>query len=378
MPVLRVNSGAPQQSRDREGAVPQKLESPIPSTGNTLNKYGSRCHTFPPAFFNGLLVSRVPSLREPLLELPPRRDKRTGDAIHPGASRGLKPRGSGGDTTFSGNDSTGNDSTTTGTSAGGGAIWSGGNTDLRGCTFTSNTAQDDGGAMYIIRPGQSTAVEIVACIFDGNTSELSGGAVYEGDVNLAITYINSLFVLNEAKGTGTDEGGGAVFNGGSTNVSYVNCTFVDNMAEDGSGGGIFVHSGGDAVVTNGIFWDNCDGSTCATEDESAQIHLNSASATVTHTTLEGCDVPGFCDESTNKAVEPSLRGVGQPNPYALTATGNGSLIDFGDGAESTHGTCPSANGTSVDLAGNTRFVYKSAQCGGSNANVADMGAYEVQ
>jgi predicted outer membrane repeat protein len=232
--------------------------------------------------------------------------------------------------------------------------------------------------VYIIRPGVSTAVEIAACIFDGNTSELSGGAVYEGDVNLAITYVNSLFVNNEANG-GSGEGDGALYSRGGANVSYVNCTFVGNMAEDGSGGGIFVHSGGDAVVTNGIFWDNCDGSTCATEDESAQIHLDSASATVTHTTLEGCADPGFCEDGddANKAVEPTFAGTGLPHPYALTdVAANDALLDDGDGEDADNG-CLSVNTTTVDLAGNDRFIRKDGVCT-TAAAVVDIGAYEVQ
>jgi predicted outer membrane repeat protein len=249
------------------------------------------------------------------------------------------------------------------------------------CKFDSNTAQRHGGAIYVHDGIGNPTWEYVGCVFDSNTAENSGGAVYELNAAEAPIYLNSLFVLNEARGTAAGEGGGAIRNGGNSAVSYVNCTFVDNMATGGAGGGILGASNASPVVTNGIFWDNCDGSGCTTEDEDAQIQIQGSGNddSVTHSTIEGCADPGFCEELSNKATEPTFVGSGA-HPYQLQdVAANDNLIDGGDG-ENVSGDCLSVNTTTQDLTGgeNTRFIRDDGMCGVETAVTVDMGAYEVQ
>ena len=277
---------------------------------------------------------------------------------------------------------TGNDSNGTASETGGGAIWNVGNVYLDGCTFDSNTAQKDGGAVWHSN-GSGATPEFAACIFTGNTAKFSGGAVYEKSDSANVIYLNSLFVGNKAMGSTGNEGGGAIYAGGDPMTAYINCTFVGNEARTGQGGGMRVRDNESPIVTNCIFWDNCVGNDCTTQDEDAQIHISGSgnNDSVTHSTLEGCADPGFCEDvdDANTAVEPTFAGAGLPHPYALTdVPANAPLIDDGDGAESTHGTCPSVNESGEDLAGNSRFVHKDGVCVSSDANFVDMGAYEVQ
>lgn len=113
------------------------------------------------------------------------------------------------DSTFTGNFSSGGGS--------GGAIWGSGNILVNRSTFTnSNTAQladpANGGAIW-----GAGRVDIDASTFSGNVA-LNGGAVYSTDLNVA----NSTFVRNQA----TAEGGAVYISSGQILFS----TFYENLA----------------------------------------------------------------------------------------------------------------------------------------------------
>jgi hypothetical protein len=191
-------------------------------------------------------------------------------------------------------------------------------------------------------------------------------------------------VGNKAMGLTGSEGGGAIYAGGDPLTAYINCTFVGNEARTGQGGGMRVRDDESPIVTNCIFWDNCVGNDCTTQDEDAQIHISGSGNdnSVKYSTIEGCADPGFCEDvdDANKAVEPVFVGSGA-HPYQLTnAAGNDLLIDDGDGDDDALGSCLSVNTTTADLAGgeNTRFIRDDGVCDSSNANFIDIGAYEVQ
>ncbi len=83
--------------------------------------------------------------------------------------------------------------------------------------------------------GNMVTQHTASCTFASNSS----GSVY-----------NCLFAKNIANG-GTSGGAGVSV---SSNVDFMNCTFVNNRS--GSGGGIHLRQGGIAVVNNSIFWEN--------------------------------------------------------------------------------------------------------------------------
>jgi hypothetical protein len=154
---------------------------------------------------------------------------------------------------------------------------------------------------------------------------------------------------------------------------------VGNEARTGQGGGMRVRHDESPVVTNCIFWDNCVGNDCTTQDEDAQIHISGSGDgdSVTNCTIEGCDDPGFCAESgdNNKAVEPDFVDTGS-HPYQLEPLTNGDLIDNGDGEDDSGNGCLSVNPTSLDLAGGDRFIRVDGECTAA-ADIVDIGAYEV-
>ena len=111
----------------------------------------------------------------------------------------------------------------------GGAIFAGPGSELfvDGASFSSNTAQNMGGAVYI----ESSNVTLVSNGFDGN-SALYGGAIYvvSSTVNMSV---NVSFYGNSA------EYGGAVVVANSIVTWSENATFISNSAT-GNGGALFI------------------------------------------------------------------------------------------------------------------------------------------
>ncbi len=114
----------------------------------------------------------------------------------------------------------------------------GGGVAFDGCTFDSNTAISNGGALN----HRGGSVTMTDTLFTGNNST-KGGAVYAIVDGL---YRNCVFLDNES------EWGGAVFdNGGS---DFVGCLFADNTASLVAGGG--VKSGSTSRFDNCVFRGN--------------------------------------------------------------------------------------------------------------------------
>lgn len=183
---------------------------------------------------------------------------------------------------------------------GGGAVSVTGDMHVIGCTFVNNTSQGAGtevgrgGALE--NNGQNLGqdgVKVVNCKFLNNqTNGNGGGASLEGDGYV----VNCLFAGNRSLGTGAPgsalEGGGGLR--ATVGMDVLNCTFVDNQAEDAeldnaNGGGLLFHGMGDPpIVRNCIFWGN---SADATTDWTAQLIGNCCP---TFCDIQDFD-PGDCD-----------------------------------------------------------------------------------
>eukprot|EP00562_Extubocellulus_spinifer_P003916 CAMPEP_0178525466 /NCGR_PEP_ID=MMETSP0696-20121128/30197_1 /TAXON_ID=265572 /ORGANISM="Extubocellulus spinifer, Strain CCMP396" /LENGTH=773 /DNA_ID=CAMNT_0020156881 /DNA_START=57 /DNA_END=2376 /DNA_ORIENTATION=- len=98
-----------------------------------------------------------------------------------------------------------------------------------GCSFISNTAGRDGGAVYVDADfdGSSTFRD---CIFEGNRAVDDGGALYSDDTDIGI--FGTTFEGN----TAVDNGGALFLFDGTYDVE--DCIFEGNTAGD-DGGGIF-------------------------------------------------------------------------------------------------------------------------------------------
>ena len=138
------------------------------------------------------------------------------------------------DTTFTGNYST---------SSTGGAIQAGmtSNTNittlvLNGCTFTSNTAKTNGGAVYLYGTGTLTAT---GTDFVSNTASGTGGALYSyldgSDTNVSLT--ECLFESNSATGNG-----GAIYHSAGSRMVWTDVT-VRNNSTSARGDAVYVTNG---------------------------------------------------------------------------------------------------------------------------------------
>ena len=123
---------------------------------------------------------------------------------------------------------------------GGGVHIQGGVGTLKGNTFDSNLARmSHGGGVYL----ESCAFHLAGNTFAGNTAPLAsfGGAVrtFRGRGSL----INNDIRRNEAK-----SGGGVQVDGSVITITHN--TFVENVAVDGSGGGLYLHMGAFTLADN--------------------------------------------------------------------------------------------------------------------------------
>ncbi|MDZ4172054.1 MAG: hypothetical protein U1C19_07785 [Methanobacteriaceae archaeon] len=124
----------------------------------------------------------------------------------------------------------------------GGAINNDGNLSVTGCSFTSNTAQDYGGAIY----HESGILSVIDCSFTGNTANRGGAIINYGSASVT----DSSFTGNTANHGGaisngailsvTDSSftsnsaisyGGAIYNGAI--LSVTGCSFTGNTANRG-------------------------------------------------------------------------------------------------------------------------------------------------
>jgi len=125
---------------------------------------------------------------------------------------------------------------------------------LTNCTFSGNSAEENGGGMH----NDESSPTLTNCTFRGNSAN-RGGGMYN------VTYSSPTLTNCTFSGNSANYGGG-MYNAGS-NPALNNCTFSGNSAND-YGGGMY-NPASSPPLTNCILWGNSDiGGT----DESAQMH----------------------------------------------------------------------------------------------------------
>lgn len=130
------------------------------------------------------------------------------------------------------------------------------------CLFEKDSADFEGGALYVINGESNFSLELNKCRIINNKSESGGGVsftCFEFDPGTQINFIidSTDFLENSGYLSG---GGGLVINtvfGSNLLVSINHTIFEDNTANSG-GGGIFIQSQGDIalVVNNSVFANN--------------------------------------------------------------------------------------------------------------------------
>ena len=162
---------------------------------------------------------------------------------------------------------------TNATATNGGAIWNEGTLNVKGCTFTNNTAtrnnndNDGGGAIY----NTGTITNMSGCTFTGNNASRLGGALvnYRGTIN---NISGCTFTSNKAIAAG------AIYNYGGTITTINNCTFTGNTAVN-IGGAISIYQSG--IISNviGCIFAN---NTAETMDGGAIIVWNGGNLNTVH------------------------------------------------------------------------------------------------
>jgi parallel beta-helix repeat protein len=114
---------------------------------------------------------------------------------------------------------------------GGGMHNEGGSLSVTNCTFSGNTASEDGGGMY--NYSYSSSPVVTNCTFSGNSAKWGGGMYNEGmyDYQSLPVVTNCTFSGN----TASDNGGG-MCNYYYCSPAVTNCTFTDNDANAEGGG----------------------------------------------------------------------------------------------------------------------------------------------
>ena len=122
------------------------------------------------------------------------------------------------------------------------------------CSFSGNTAADEGGGLYndtsnltgtFIIDDSTFISNIAVSVANGN-----GGAIYNAAKNTIIT--DSVFLTNSS-GMVTEGGGGGIYNAGK-NLSVTQCSFLQNISSNG-GGGIY-NIGESTILEECVFSSN--------------------------------------------------------------------------------------------------------------------------
>ncbi len=250
---------------------------------------------------------------------------------------------------------------------------------IANCLIKDNKAESDdgdGGGMHCLNASPT----VTNCVFYSNETESDeltdggshGGAIFntkgEGGsyVGSDPSFINCVIASNLTRkraGVGGGDGGGAADNDSGTNVTWINCTFYGNTAQD-DGGGLATRDGATSTVKNCIFWDN--------GDELWQGGDPDGTAEVTYSDVEGSasgtgnfnSNPRFVDTSTLAGDD----GRFLSNDDGLCLQFNSPCIDRADGAAAA----------AQDLLGFSRTDIETVQnLGAGNPHYADVGACEA-
>ncbi len=146
----------------------------------------------------------------------------------------------------------------------GGAIYSSKDVGVIGSTFTNNSANQGGGAIYV-----GTTLTALNTMFTSNQSVL-GGAIYSSianaTINIGISEINGISTYGFYNNTATQNGGAIYLSGGTSSATIKNVIFngntttVQNSSGIIGGGAIYGNFGTTITVTDSIFQNNSSNS----------------------------------------------------------------------------------------------------------------------
>ena len=247
-------------------------------------------------------------------------------------------------------------------------------------TFTGNSAQFEGGAIYSNGTDYGiSSLRVTNTIFRGNTAT-EGGAIYNdsgfgGTSNPQIA--GSIFIGNSAR-----DFGGAIYNrgnsSGTSSPDIVNATFIDNSVSAFGGGDIAsfgLNGTSRPTITNTILWN--------VDDDDNAIYNSDATLTLSHTLLEGgfSSIRGSTTNGGNNfTTDPLFADVSDPaGPDGVLATEDDGLrVIPGSPALDTGSNAPFMSGgiaenVDTDLSGEDRIQDND----GDGTATVSLGAYEA-
>lgn len=201
----------------------------------------------------------------------------------------------------------------------GGIKYTSGTLDVVNCVFDGNLGTQYGGAIEWAGPGQFLTVK--GCSFYSNSAGDQGGAIY---TQQEVEIINCTFYQNQANSFN----GGAVyiFAGGGTPAKLAFNSFIENQAMAGSGGALY--SDTEADLYNNLFYNNSAG---GTQDAFFNLGITSRgynafeAAGNTNMGLAGTDVVGgFTGD-----LRPTPVFDGYGNRYVPIVNESSPLVDQG-------------------------------------------------
>eukprot|EP00243_Klebsormidium_subtile_P004318 TRINITY_DN18289_c0_g1_i1.p1 TRINITY_DN18289_c0_g1~~TRINITY_DN18289_c0_g1_i1.p1 ORF type:complete len:468 (+),score=77.47 TRINITY_DN18289_c0_g1_i1:193-1596(+) len=120
----------------------------------------------------------------------------------------------------------------------GAAVYTGGNTTFLGCVFYNNTAERDGGALYLDNGSGGKTLSVKDSVFYASTAGRSGGAIYLYSSGGYALITDSVFAESES----TQEGGAIYVTSGS-NATITYTDFINGTSATG-GGAVYMYGYG--------------------------------------------------------------------------------------------------------------------------------------
>jgi predicted outer membrane repeat protein len=102
------------------------------------------------------------------------------------------------------------------------------NSTVVGCSFTENSApDDDGGAIQMDGAGTGSVYTLTDCTFTNNSANDDGGAIFASADNSTYVWTNCAFIGNYVVSSGSD-GGAVRYSPDRADMTVLNCSFIGN------------------------------------------------------------------------------------------------------------------------------------------------------
>lgn len=211
------------------------------------------------------------------------------------------------------------------TTGNGGAVYSKKDITVESSEFTGNTAEIDGGAIYM---SDGTTSTVTGCTFETNTATTGNGGAVSTQKDLNV--VSSGFTGNTAK----VDGGAICITTGVSASAITNCTFESNASTTGYGGAIRTQK--DMTVDNSSFKANK-----ASTLRGGAIYSHKG-AVLTLKAESGTD-KAICQKNTAAVGGAICIGTGTLNATGYTFDGNYTSTASGGGAITLNNEAITAN-----------------------------------